>query len=101
MNDSYMGFDQEIPLQFKIEAEDKTREIEEVSKEDIAAVKGPGMVQSMLDIKNDDDDDDESSDDNTESLINKLQKAGLGEAAKRPQKAGEEKKVADESQLLK
>merc|ERR1712216_803469 len=79
MNDSYVGFDTEIPLTFKIEAEDKTREIEPVHKEDVEAVKGPGMVASMLETKKDDESDEEgeSSEDNTEALEQKLLKAKI------------------------
>jgi len=101
MNDSYMGLDQEIELKFKIEDFDKDRVIEEVHKEDVDAVKGPGMVQSMLDMKrdDDDDDDDESSDDNAATLITKLKKAGLDSAV--PAKKDAPKKVAEDNQLLK
>ena len=44
MNDSFVGFDKEETLSFEILAEDKEREELKVSKEDIDAVKGPGMV---------------------------------------------------------
>lgn len=101
MNDSYMGLDHEVELKFKVEDFDKDRVIEEVAKEDIDAVKGPGMVQSMLDMKKDDDesDDGESSDDNAATLVNKLKKAGLDSAV--PAKKEAPKKVAEENQLLK
>jgi len=48
-NDSYIGFDQELPFEFEIIADDKERVIPPYAKEDIDAVKGPSMVQSMLD----------------------------------------------------
>jgi hypothetical protein len=80
MCDSYIGFDKDMEVTFEILPEDKSRVIEPVSQEDIAAVKGPGMVQSMLDIKAEDEDDGESSDDGTENLIAKLEKAGLKNA---------------------
>lgn len=49
MNDSYVGFDKEMPFQFEIFPDDKNRVVEPYAKEDIDAVKGPTMVQSMLD----------------------------------------------------
>ena len=43
-NDSYMGFDKEVSLEATIVNEDPDRVIEEYSKEDKDAVKGPGIV---------------------------------------------------------
>lgn len=100
MNDSYVGFDRDMDVSFEILPEDKSRVIEPVSQEDIAAVKGPGMVQSMLDIKAEDEEDGDSSDDGTENLIAKLEKAGLksatdkSKALKRDKVAPEEKKAS-------
>lgn len=70
--------------------DDPERTVEPYSKEDMLAVKGPGMVQSMLQM---DESDDESSDDNADALIKKLEKAGL-KAADADQ--GKKSKVADE-----
>ena len=80
-NDSYIGFDKELPFEFEIVADDKNRVIPPVSQEDIDAVKGPSMVQSMLDQKADDESDsDEENENEFESLKDKLKKAGLGSA---------------------
>lgn len=80
-HDSYIGFDKELPFEFEIVADDKNRVIPPVSQEDIDAVKGPSMVQSMLDQKADDESDsDEENENEFESLKDKLKKAGLGSA---------------------
>ena len=50
-NESYVGFDKELPFEFEIMADDKNRVIPQYAKEDLDAVKGPTMVQSMLDTK--------------------------------------------------
>lgn len=49
INDSYVGFDKEIPLEFEIVKDDPTRVIAEYSKEDVDALKKPGLFQLMLD----------------------------------------------------
>lgn len=48
-SDSYVGFDQEMPFEFEIVADDPNRVIPPYAKEDIDAVKGPTMVQNLLD----------------------------------------------------
>ena len=48
-SDSYVGFDKELPFEFEIAADDPNRVIPPYAKEDLDAVKGPTMVQSMLD----------------------------------------------------
>lgn len=48
-SDSYVGFDKELPFEFEIVADDPNRVIAPYAKEDLDAVKGPTMVQSMLD----------------------------------------------------
>merc|ERR1712127_643775 len=53
INDSYIGFDKEVELKFDVKREDEDRAIPEYSQEDIDIVKGPGLVQSMLDIAED------------------------------------------------
>ena len=61
-------------------------------------MKGPGLVQGMLQGEEDEEDDDDSSDDNPELLFKKLETAGLKtpEAAKYAEaKAKAEKKKAE------
>ena len=79
IHDSYIGFDKEVPLQFDVIQDDTTRAIADYSEEDIAAVKGPGIVQSMLDIKNESDSDSEKEDE-IDTLKARLEKAGLEKA---------------------
>lgn len=55
MNDSYVGFDKEIPLEFDVVADDPSRVIPEYDDEDIEAIKAPGMLQSMLDVQIEED----------------------------------------------
>lgn len=43
-NDSYIGFDQEIGIEVDVVKDDPERVNEPYSKEDMQAVKGPGMV---------------------------------------------------------
>jgi hypothetical protein len=96
INDSYVGFDKEIPLEFEIVKDDPTRVIPEYSKEDIDALKKPGLFQLMLDQGAEEEDtDDEEEEEETKTaksvepvddltkLKRKLEKAGLGEAAVR------------------
>ena len=73
-NDSYMGFDKEVGLEATIVNEDPDRVVEEYSKEDKDAVKGPGIVQQMVMGEEEEEDD---SDDNMENLQKKLEEAGL------------------------
>ena len=79
MHDSYVGFDKEVLLQFDVVKDDTTREIADYNDEDISAVKGPGLVQSMLDIKDESDSDSEKEDE-IDTLKAKLEKAGLEKA---------------------
>lgn len=74
-NDSYIGFDKEIAIEVDVVKDDPARVIPDYSPEDMAAVKGPGMVQSMLQMEEESDGD--SSDDNPETLLKKLEEAGL------------------------
>ena len=48
MSDSYIGFDKEIALEVEVMKDDPDRVIEDYSEEDMLAVKGPGIVQSLL-----------------------------------------------------
>ena len=61
LNDSYVGFDKEIPFEFEIVADDKNRVIPPYAKEDLDAVKGPTMVQSMLDTHVEESESDEEN----------------------------------------
>lgn len=108
-NDCYIGFDKEMAIEVEVLKDDPTREVIEYSKEDMDAVKGPGIVQSLMQGEEEEEDDDDSSDDNPELLFKKLEDAGLKtpEAAKYAEhKAKTEKKNAEAakataSQLLK
>jgi len=82
LNDSYVGFDKELPFEFEIAADDKNRVIPPYAKEDLDAVKGPTMVQSMLDTHVEESDTDEENENEMESLREKLKKAGLSAAVK-------------------
>lgn len=48
-SNSYVGFDKELPFEFEIAADDPDRVIPSYAKEDLDAVKGPTMVQNLLD----------------------------------------------------
>lgn len=82
MNDSYIGFDKEVQIEVNVVKDDPDRVIEEYSIEDQEAVKGPGLVQSMM--QGEDSEDGDTSDDNPEVLLRKLEEAGIKtpEAAK-------------------
>lgn len=51
MSDSYVGFDKEVPLEFSVVKDDATRVIPDYDSDTIEAVKGPGLVQGLLDIQ--------------------------------------------------
>lgn len=57
--------------------------VEDYSAEDIAAVKGPGMVQSMLDIRAEEDSESDDGGNEVEHLQAKLKKVGMSEAIER------------------
>ena len=57
MNDSYIGFDKECAITVDVARDDPDRVIEPYSQEDVEAVKGPGLVQSMMQAEQEDDDD--------------------------------------------
>lgn len=44
MNDSYVGFDKEVPFSFVIKDDDPERVIKDYNEDDVIAVKGPGLV---------------------------------------------------------
>lgn len=75
-NDSYIGFDKEVGIEVDVARDDPDRVIEPYSAEDVAAVKGPGLVQGMLAME-EEESDGESSDDNPENLLKRLEEAGL------------------------
>jgi hypothetical protein len=89
MNDSYVGFDCETLLEFKIVKDDTSRDIPDYDKETVAALKGPGLVQSLLDTgagessAEESDGDDGKPKDEIEVLKEKLRKAGLEKAAEK------------------
>jgi hypothetical protein len=69
MNDSYVGFDCETLLEFKIVKDDTTRVIPDYDKETVAALKGPGLVQSLLDTGAGESSAEESDDDHEEKFV--------------------------------
>jgi hypothetical protein len=66
--------------------DDNTREIADYNQEDVAAVKGPGLVQSMLDMKDESDSGSEKEDE-IETLKVRLEKAGLEKAIEKRTKS--------------
>lgn len=45
MNDSYVGFDKEVPFFFTIKDDDPNQVLPEYEQDDVDAVKGPGLIQ--------------------------------------------------------
>ena len=86
IHDSYVGFDREVPLEFNVIKDDATREIADYNQEDVAAVKGPGIVQSMLDMKDDSESGSEKEDE-IETLKARLEKIGLDKAIEKRTKS--------------
>ena len=80
MSDSYVGFDKEISIEIDVMRDDPDRVIEEYSEEDLMAVKGPGIVQSLL--QGEEEEDSDGSEDGEEVLLKKLEKAGIKTADK-------------------
>lgn len=103
-HDSYIGFDQEVVMSFNVIEESGPTKVADYSAEDLAAVKGPGMVQSLLDVHDcDDSDSEEDGGNEVERLQAKLKKAGLEKATEgRNDTEREEakKKLQEASQLL-
>lgn len=102
-HDSYIGFDHEAELELTIKEETGPTKVIDYDDEDLAAVKGPGMVQSMLDIKEDDSESEEEGKTESDRLASKLKKAGLENATEvRNEKEREEmqRKLVEASQLL-
>ncbi len=80
MNDSYVGFDKEIPFSFTIKEDDPNAIFEEYLQDDIDAVKAPGMVQQMLDMAEEESDHEDENLTEIERLKSRLAKAGLESA---------------------
>lgn len=89
MNDSYVGFDKETMLEFTVVKDDATREIPDYDAETMDALKGPGLLQGMLDIQNAESSEEEGSGDEgkpkdeIEILKEKLKRAGLESATEK------------------
>ena len=86
-SDSYIGFDKDVVLEFEVKSQpSKERDVPDYSKEDVMAIKGPGMVQSMLDIKGDEESDEGEDSDEGLTEIERLKRdlvdAGLGDTLK-------------------
>lgn len=78
--DSYIGFEKEVRVSFTVAESSTKRVIHEYSAEDLAAVKGPGLVQGMLDMGEEESSSDDDGDDSLDArklIENKLKKAGL------------------------
>ena len=75
--DSYIGFEKEAPVSFTVAESSTKRVVAEYDAEDIAAVKGPGLVQGMLDMGEHQSSSDEDEDDTLDArklIENKLKK---------------------------
>jgi hypothetical protein len=77
MCDSYIGFDKEVELKFTVQEEDKDRVIPEYSIEDVEAINGPTLVESLMSGDTTRDDDSDPDEDQAEALKKKLKAAGL------------------------
>ena len=78
-NDSYRGLDQFARVEVNVVQEATNRRKIEYLKEDIKAIKEPGLIQSALEMEDGDSDDDEDDDiDEQVELMKKLQAAGVG-----------------------
>lgn len=85
--DSYIGFDKEVELKFAVQEEDKDRVIPEYTQEDMEAINGPSLVESLMAGDSTRDDDSDPDEDQASALMRKLKAAGIG-------------KVSEESQLV-
>lgn len=86
ISDSYVGFDQEVPINFEIVPEDPTRKVEDYNDEDKAAIKAPSFFQMALDqgiSESETEDEDEQGLDDLQKLQKRLEKAGKGDAVKK------------------
>ena len=69
-----------MSIEVDVVRDDPDRVIYEYTKEDHDAVKGPGLVQGMLQGEEDEDDDDDSSEDDPTNIYKRLEDAGLATA---------------------
>ena len=81
--DSYVGFDKEVDLKFEVKEEDRDRVIPEYSLEDVEAINGPTMVESLMAGETTRDDDSDPDEDQAEALSKKLNAAGLSASSKK------------------
>ena len=90
INDSYVGFDQSIPFQFKVIDDPEDKEMLEYTYEDQAAVKGGGMLQQMMQMEEESSEEEATEDtssgkpgeqlDEMEKLRRRLKDAGMEDA---------------------
>ena len=105
-NDCYIGFDKEMSIEVEVVRDDPDRVTYEYTKEDHDAVKGPGLVQGMLQGEEEDDDDDDSSEDDPSNIYKRLEDAGLATAQSKKEAAAikevqAKQAAAQNSQLIK
>ena len=103
-NDCYVGFDKEMGIEVDVVRDDPDRVTYEYTKEDHDAVKGPGLVQGMLQGSDDEDDEDDSSEDDVTNIYKRLEDAGLATAQSKKEAAAikeAQAKAAQNSQLIK
>jgi len=93
-NDSYVGFDKEMAIEVEVLQDDPARVVAEYSKEDLDAVKGPGVIQAMM--AGEEEEESDSSDDNPEELLKKLEQAGIKAPEAEKIRAAKEKHLAKE-----
>lgn len=98
--DSYIGFEKEFTVSFTVAESSSKRVYEEYSKEDLDAVKGPGLVQGMLDMGEEESSSDEEVEndalDAKKLIESKLKKAGISLDKKRQANSEENQLVVEE-----
>ena len=103
--DSYIGFEKSCEVRFTVAESSVDRTEVEYAAEDLAAVKGPGLVQGMLDMGEEEsssEDEDEQMD--AKKLIeSKLKKSGISDALEKRRQANaqENQLVVDETETKK
>lgn len=95
INDSYMGFDQTIPFNFVVKEDPKDGDMREYSNEDMAAVKGGGMLQQMMQMDNDDSEEEEEGEENEQGQVEQLDE--MEKLRKRLKDAGLEDALKDDA----
>lgn len=81
--DSYLGFEKEATIAFTVAESSTKRVVADYAAEDIAAVKGPGLVQGMLDMGEEQSSSEEEDDptmDAKKLIEAKLKKSGISDA---------------------